>query len=50
MAVSNVLFYYQFYINFVLFVYNNISHFNRQLKLIKGLSAKAYAKKYMVHT
>ncbi|MBX3253148.1 MAG: AraC family transcriptional regulator [Chitinophagaceae bacterium] len=26
--------------------YNNISHFNRQFKLITGLTAKAYAKKY----
>ena len=27
--------------------YNNISHFNRQFKLITGLTAKEYAKKYM---
>jgi YesN/AraC family two-component response regulator len=26
--------------------YNNISHFNRQFKLITGLTAKEYAKKY----
>lgn len=30
--------------------YNNISHFNRQFKLITGLTAGVYAKKYMVHT
>jgi len=30
--------------------YNNISHFNRQFKLITGLTAGAYAKKYLVHT
>ncbi len=27
--------------------YNNISHFNRQFKLITGLTAKEYAKKYL---
>lgn len=27
--------------------YNNISHFNRQFKLITGLTAKNYAKKYL---
>lgn len=27
--------------------YNNISHFNRQFKLITGLTAKAYARKYL---
>lgn len=27
--------------------YNNISHFNRQFKLITGLTAKEYAKKYI---
>ena len=27
--------------------YNNISHFNRQFKLINGLTAKEYAKKYL---
>ncbi|WP_343701228.1 AraC family transcriptional regulator [Chitinophaga sp.] len=27
--------------------YNNLSHFNRQFKLITGLTAKAYAKKYL---
>ncbi len=27
--------------------YNNISHFNRQFKLITGLTAKEYAKKYV---
>jgi len=30
--------------------YNNISHFNRQFKLNTGLTAKVYAKKYMVNT
>lgn len=30
--------------------YNNISHFNRQFKLITGLTAKVYAKKYVVNT
>lgn len=30
--------------------YNNISHFNRQFKLISGFTAKTYAKKYMVNT
>jgi len=30
--------------------YNNISHFNRQFKLTTGLTAKAYARKYMVNT
>lgn len=29
--------------------YNNISHFNRQFKLNTGLTAKIYAKKYMVN-
>lgn len=29
--------------------YNNISHFNRQFKLNTGLTAKVYAKKYMVN-
>ena len=29
--------------------YNNISHFNRQFKLITGLTAKAYTKKYKQH-
>lgn len=29
--------------------YNNISHFNRQFKLITGLTAKAYAQKYKQH-
>ncbi len=29
--------------------YNNISHFNRQFKLITGLTAKEYAKKYKQH-
>ncbi len=29
--------------------YNNISHFNRQFKLITGLTAKQYAKKYKQH-
>ena len=29
--------------------YNNISHFNRQFKLITGLTAKAYANKYKQH-
>jgi YesN/AraC family two-component response regulator len=27
--------------------YNNISHFNRQFKLITGLTAKEYSKKYL---
>lgn len=27
--------------------YNNLSHFNRQFKLITGLTAKTYAKKYL---
>jgi len=30
--------------------YNNISHFNRQFKLISGFTAKAYANKYMINT
>jgi len=30
--------------------YNNISHFNRQFKIITGLTAKIYAKKYLVNT
>ena len=30
--------------------YNNISHFNRQFKLNTGLTAKVYAKKYVVNT
>ena len=30
--------------------YNNISHFNRQFKLITGLTAKAYTNKYLVNT
>lgn len=30
--------------------YNNISHFNRQFKLITGLTAKEYAKKYLKNT
>lgn len=30
--------------------YNNISHFNRQFKLITGLTAKQYAKKYSKET
>lgn len=30
--------------------YNNISHFNRQFKLITGLTAKTYTKKYLVNT
>lgn len=30
--------------------YNNISHFNRQFKLITGLTAGVYAKKYMINT
>lgn len=29
--------------------YNNISHFNRQFKLLTGLTAKEYAKKYKVN-
>lgn len=29
--------------------YNNISHFNRQFKLITGTTAKAYAKKYLIN-
>ncbi len=29
--------------------YNNISHFNRQFKLITGLTAKGYAKKYLLN-
>jgi len=30
--------------------YNNISHFNRQFKLITGLTAKEYAKQYFLHS
>lgn len=30
--------------------YNNISHFNRQFKLIIGLTAKEYARKYLENT
>jgi AraC-like DNA-binding protein len=30
--------------------YNNISHFNRQFKMITGLTAKAYTNKYLVNT
>ncbi|MCE5345342.1 MAG: AraC family transcriptional regulator [Bacteroidales bacterium] len=29
--------------------YNNISHFNRQFKLITGLTAKEYSKKYLIN-
>ena len=29
--------------------YNNISHFNRQFKLLTGLTAKSYAKKYLLN-
>ncbi len=29
--------------------YNNISHFNRQFKLLTGLTAKNYAKKYLLN-
>ncbi len=30
--------------------YNNISHFNRQFKLITGFTAKEYAKQYFLHS
>ena len=30
--------------------YNNISHFNRQFKLITGLTAKTYTNKYIINT
>lgn len=30
--------------------YNNISHFNRQFKLITGLTAKTYTNRYLVNT
>lgn len=30
--------------------YNNVSHFNRQFKLITGLTAKSYRKEYFTHS